>query len=474
MLELKKKTLEGTIWGAFERFSGQGIQFIVLIVMARLLTPKDYGLIGMVAIFTNIAQSLVDSGFSQALIRKQNRTNVDNSTTFYFNFVVAILIYACFYLIAPLVSDFYNEPELTALMRTISVVIIFNSLSVVQTALYTAKVDFKTQAKATISSAGISGVVGIYFAYRGNGAWALVYQQLTYASVNTILLWIFSSWTPSKVFSWKSFKELFSFGSRILGSGIINTLYRDSYQLVIGKFFAAESLGFYTRASHFAQFPSTNISGILQRVTFPVLCAVQDNREKLVDVYKKFIRVSTLIIFPLMMMLAGISNSMVSVVLGDKWQYTASLLIILCFSSMWYPVHHLNVNILQAIGRSDLTLKTEIYKKTVGIVILVTTLPFGIEAMCYGGILNSIVSLFINCYYVGKLLKYGFFQQMLDILPVLIISFFIFGVIYYIQYLIVNPLIHIIVGLIIGCTLCFTLCFILNIMAFKDIKSLIK
>ena len=425
---LKNKTIKGTLWGAIERFSGQGVQFLVLIVMARMLTPKDYGLVGILAVFVNIAQTLIDSGFSQALIRKQDRNEKDYATTFFFNIVVGLFVYILFYIISPFVSDFYNEPELKPLMRVLSFVVIINSFSVVQIALYTARVDFKTQSKATILAAITSGVVGIYSAYIGLNTWSLVYQQVSYAIVNTLLLWLYSKWKPIWSFSQKSFNDLFSFGSKILIGGLINTIYNNIYQLVIGKVFNTSILGYYTRGSHFAQFPSQNISGILQRVTYPILCELQGDTERLVNVYRKFIRVSTLIIFPIMMVLAGISRPMIMVVLGEKWSYAATLLCIICFSSMWYPIHHLNVNVLQAIGRSDLTLKIEVVKKIVGIIILIGTIPLGIEAICYGGILSSIICLVINSYYVGKLLGVGFVRQMCDVTPILLISLVTFAI----------------------------------------------
>ena len=336
---LKNKTIKGTLWGAIERFSGQGVQFLVLIVMARMLTPKDYGLVGILAVFVNIAQTLIDSGFSQALIRKQDRNEKDYATTFFFNIVVGLFVYILFYIISPFVSDFYNEPELKPLMRVLSFVVIINSFSVVQIALYTARVDFKTQSKATILAAITSGVVGIYSAYIGLNTWSLVYQQVSYAIVNTLLLWLYSKWKPIWSFSQKSFNDLFSFGSKILIGGLINTIYNNIYQLVIGKVFNTSILGYYTRGSHFAQFPSQNISGILQRVTYPILCELQGDTERLVNVYRKFIRVSTLIIFPIMMVLAGISRPMIMVVLGEKWSYAAAILIfIIAIIGLTWPI----------------------------------------------------------------------------------------------------------------------------------------
>ena len=268
---LKNKTVKGIVWSSIERFSVQGIQFLVMIVMARLLTPKDYGLVGMVAIFIAVAQSLVDSGFSQALIRKQNRTETDNSTVFYFNIVVGILLYLVLFAIAPLVADFYDSPELTALMRVICLSVVFNSFVVVQRALLTVNIDFKTQAKASLTAAVVSGVIGIGMAYSGFSYWSIVAQQLVNLGLNTLLLWIFTRWRPRWIYSWGSFRELFTFGSKLMVSGLLDVVYRNMYLLVIGKVFTASSLGYYTRAQQFAEFPSSNLTGIMQRVASKVL-----------------------------------------------------------------------------------------------------------------------------------------------------------------------------------------------------------
>lgn len=443
---IKKETIKGTFWASIERFSGQGIQFFVLIVMARLLSPSDYGLVGMVAVFTAISQTLIDGGFSQALIRKQNRTKIDDSTAFYFNILVGLLLYLILYILAPVAANFYNEPSLTGIMRGIGLTVIFNSLAIVQIAMYTSKVDFKTQSKATIISAVVSGIIGVLTAYCGYGAWALVYQQVSNSLLYCVLLWSYSHWLPQLIFSIKSFKELFSFGSKILCSSLLNTVYNNLYQLVIGKIFNASSLGYYSRASHFADFPSANISGILQRVTYPILCRLQDDDVKLAVVYRKFVRISAFIIFPLMMILAGVATPFISIVLGDKWLFCSHLLMILCFSRMWYPVHHLNVNLIQAKGRSDLTLKIEVYKKMIGIGALVLSAPFGLIAMCYAAILNSLISLYINTYYTGKLIHIGFFEQMRDVMPLTLLSFLAFFCAYSFSFITNNQYIYLFCG----------------------------
>lgn len=426
---LKNKTLKGTIWSSLERFSVQGIQFLVMIIMARILTPSDYGLVGMLAIFISIAQSLVDSGFSQALIRKQDRSEVDNSTVFYFNIAVGVLLYGILFFSAPLIAKFYDSEQLIVLTRVICLSVVINSLVVVQRAILTFKIDFKTQAKASFIGAVVSGVVGITMAYEGFGVWSIVAQQLVNQFTTAFLLWIFSHWRPVWAYSWKSFRELFNFGSKLAISGLLETIYRNLYLIVIGKFFKASDLGLYTRAQQFAEFPSSNATGIMQRVTYPVLCTIQDDDDRLRSVYRRFLRVSSFVIFPMMLGLAGVARPFVVIVLKEQWAFAGVLLQILCFAMMWYPVSAINLNLLQVKGRSDLFLRLEIYKKIIGVIVIAVTLPFGLIAMCYGSVAMSVLSVVINTYYTGKLINVGFIMQMRDLLPTMIYSVTMFLVI---------------------------------------------
>lgn len=419
---LKHKTLRGTVWSSIERFSVQGVAFIVMIIMARILTPDDYGLVAMLTIFIAISQSLVDSGFSNALIRKQDRDETDNSTVFYFNIGVGISLYLILFFCAPLIARFYDEPILTPITRVISLSVLINSFVVVQRALLTSVIDFKTQAKASMSAAIISGIVGISMAYIGFGVWSIVWYQLTNLSVNVILLWIFSKWRPRLLYSWQSFRELFGFGSKLAASGILDTLYNNIYLIVIGKVFSAADLGYYTRASQFAQFPSSNLSGIIQRVTYPVLCTIQDDTPRLKDVYRRFLRLSAFIVFPLMIGLAAVAKPLILILLKEQWSFSIILLQIICFSMMWYPIHAINLNLLQVKGRSDLFLRIEIIKKVMGVIILCITVPMGLIAMCVGGICSSLIALIINTHYTGKLIQVGFLTQMRDLLPTLVYS----------------------------------------------------
>ena len=471
---LKQKATKGVLWSAIERFSVQGVQFCIMIIMARLLTPNDYGLIGMLSIFLAVAQSLIDSGFSQALIRKQDRTEVDNSTIFYFNVVVSIILYLILFLFAPYIADFYNTPELCNITRVVCFGIIINSLAVVQRAILTIKIDFKTQAKISLIATLISGITGIILAYSGYGVWALVIQSLINSFLNTILLWVLSKWRPIKAYSWKSFKELFSFGSKLLTSGLIDTIYRNIYPIVIGKTFSASDLGYYTRAQHFSEFPSSNITGVLQRVTYPILCNIQNDDNKLRDVYRRFLKLSAFVIFPLMTGLAAVSHPFINLIIGSQWEYCAVLLQIICFNMMWYPIHSINLNLLQVKGRSDLFLRLEIIKKIIGITIIIISVPLGIEAMCYGGVVSSIVCLIINTYYTGKLINVGFFIQMRDILPTFILCIVMFILVLYTIHFISNITLQLLIVISIGMISYLGCSYIFKYAELQEILSILK
>ena len=390
MPSLKEKTVKGLMWSSIDRFSTQGIQFVFSILIARLLLPSDYGAVAMLNIFLAISQTFIDSGFSTALIRKLDRTEADFCTVFYFNIVVGLFFYAILWLTSPYIAAFYEIPLLEDITKVVALTFVFSSFSGIQNAKLSIAIDFQTKAKISL--------------------------------FRTVLLWIFVRWVPRLVFSWKSFKEMFSFGSKLLASGLLDTIYGNVYTLVIGKFFSSATLGFYGRAGSFVQFPSSNLTGVLQGVTFPVLCSIQNETERLVSAYKRFLRMSAFIIFPLMVGLAAVADPLVRILLTDKWEDTIYLLQILCFSSMWYPIHAINLSLLQVKGRSDFFLKLEIIKKIQGVIVLCVTLPMGIVAMCYGGIVSSLLCLVYNTYYTQKLIGYGYVAQMKDLLHILVHS----------------------------------------------------
>lgn len=471
---LKKDTTKGVFWSLIERFGTQGVQFLVMLVMARLLSPNDYGVVGLLVVFVSIAQAFVDGGFSQALIRKKDRTEIDNSTVFYFNIVVSVVIYLIFYLFAPYVSVFYNMPTLTPFMRVICLSIIINAFGVVQRALFNANIDFKAQAKASLIAIVISGAIGITLALRGFGPWALVWQQLSNLIVNTLFLWIYSEWRPLLAYSWKSFKELFSFGSKLLATSLLNAIYNNIQTIVIGKLYSAKSLGLYSRAAHFADLPSQQFTSVFMRVTFPVLCKVQDDMERLTSVYRRMLRVSAYIVFPLLIGMAAVAHPMIEVFIGKQWIECAYMLQIICFAEMWYPIHAINLDILQVSGRSDLFLKIEIYKKIVSLSLLALSAPFGIIAMCYSNLLSSLICLYINTYYSSKILGISLLSQLKDLFPTISLAIVMFAIVQIIIFFIPNVFVQLIVGIIVGVVVYVSLSYILRFQEFNELVSLRK
>lgn len=473
MSDLRNKTINGIVWSALEQFSVQGIQFILGIILARILLPSDYGIIGMLAIFIAISQSLTNAGFSSALIQKMNPTNNDYSTVFYFNFAISIVIYIILFLCAPIIAKFYNTPILLDLTKIVGLNIIISSFSIVQIAKLSKKLDFKTQAKASLSSVIISGLIGIYLAYNGYGVWSLVVQSLVRNLINSAMLWIVSKWIPSWTFSISSLKGLFKFGSRLLYASLLSTVFDNLYTLVIGKFYKADELGFYTRANQFQQLPSQNITSIIQRVTFPVLSSIQDDQDHLTKSYRKIIRFSAFIVFPLMLLLAVISEPMIRLVLTDKWIQSASYLQILCFAGLLYPIHSINLNILKVKGYSGLFLKLEIYKKILVVIILLFTYSFGIKAMLLGQVLLSILALGLNTYYTSNFIDYKILTQFKDLLSIFILALIASFIVYILNLLINSDLLKIVISLTSGFIIYCLLAYIFKFQEIQEVKSII-
>ena len=447
---LKNKTKKGLAWSMIERFATQGVQFLFGIILARLLSPDDYGIIAMPLVFLAIAQCIIDSGFSTALIRKPELTEDDLSTAFYFNIGIGILCYAVLFFSSPLIADFYHTPILSSLLKVTALAVLFNPLCAVQQAILTRKIDFKTQAIVSLSGAVVSGIVGLYMAYNGFGVWSLVFQQVGGYVMRTILLWILGKWKPKRKWSWESFHYLWGFGSKMLGSGLLDTIYNNIYPIVIGKYFSAQDLGNYTRAQQFSSLPSSNVTGVLQRVTFPVLSSIQNEDERLAKNYRKILKLSAFLVFPMMLMLSAIANPLVRILLTDKWIGCVILLQIVCFQMMWYPIHAINLNLLTVKGRSDLFFRLEIFKKIMGVCIMFITIPHGIIWMVSGGIVSSMLSLIINTYYTGKLINVGYFKQMGDLLPIFGVSFIMWLIVHAIISLSSNLYCQLVLGISLG------------------------
>lgn len=472
--ELKRKTATGLFWSSIDKFSNQGITFVFSIILARILVPKDYGVIAMLMVFTAVADLFVSSGFSSALIRKPELKEKDLSTAFYFNIFVGLFCYFILFLISPLVADFYKEPILSPLLKVVGLAVFFNSLSVVQRTQLTKKVDFKTQAKISLECTVLSGIIGIILAYKGFGVWALAVQNVLSSLINTLLLWIFSKWRPKTGFYKDSFLYLFGYGSKLLASGLLDTIYNNIYPIVIGKFFSPTQLGFFSRAQSFAALPSSNITSVLQRVTFPVLSLIQDDDKELKDKYRRLLCCSAFIIFPLMIGLAVLASPLVRLVLTSKWDGCVLYLQIISFAMMWYPIHAINLNLLQVKGRTDLFLRLEIIKKIIGVGIMCITIPFGITVMCIGMVVFSLIAVVVNTYYTGKIIHVGFFVQMGDLFPVLLNSLVMGGLVYFSVMFLESSIVKLLVGLVVGVAYYYISSFFLKFKELDDFMSIIK
>lgn len=474
MESLKQKTKSGLLWSSIERFSNQGVQFIFSIILARILLPSDYGIIAMLSIFFAVAQTFIDSGFSNALIRKPDRTEKDNSTAFYFNVIIGLVSYTVLFLIAPIVADFYKQPILSPILRVSALSVVFNSLCIVQQALLTIEVDFKSQAKITLTSSVITGVLGVFLAYKGYGVWALVFQGVASQFLRMILFWIITKWKPYEKFSKESFSYLFGYGSKLLASGLLETIYSNLYPIIIGKFFMPAQLGLFSRAQGLATLPSSNITGILQRVTFPILSLIQEDDERLRENYRKFLRMSAYIVFPLMMLFLSIASPLVRILLTSKWDDCVIYLQILCFAMMWHPIHAINLNLLQVKGRSDLFLRLEIIKKIIGVLIMIIAIPFGVKAMCYGLAGSSLISLCINIYYTGQLINLGYTKQFKDLFPILVNSLILAAIVYFSLSLLQSDWSKLIAGILIGCIYYIGISIVFKPQEWTEIKSLVR
>lgn len=448
--------------------------FALQIIMARMLTPADYGIVGMLAIFMALSQCFIDSGFSNALIRKTDRTEADYCTVFYFNFVIGIFAYICMYVSAPHIAEFYNSPLLIPITRVISINLFLSSLVVVHRAKLTINIDFKSQAKATLLAAALSGIVGVYMAYFDYGVWALVFQTITNSAFICIFFWIQLAWIPRHSFSYESFKDLFGYGSKLLISALLDNIFGNIYTIVIGKIFSAIDLGYYSRGEAFARFGTANLTAIIQRVSFPILSSIQNDDQRLSVIYRKYLRLSAFVIFPLAIGLAAVAEPFIELLIGKKWLDTVPLLQIMSFAYMWYPIHAINLNLLQVKGRSDLFLKLEVIKKILAIVVLYITLPYGIKALCVGQVASSLLSLIINTHYTKKLVNVGFYSQMRDLTPSFFMSISMGLIVFFLIDQVNNLVFKLLFGITAGVSYYLLIALISGSQNFHDLLGLIK
>ena len=471
---LKDKTVKGVGWSAIDNVAQYAVSFLVSIVLARLLSPDDYGLIGLTAVFTAVCTSLINGGFGSALIRKKNVTDDDYNTAFIVNFGMSLLLYIIIFFCAPAIAHFFNRTELVALTRVSSLGMSVGALALVQRTRLTKRIDFKTQTKITLVASIGSGVIGIVLAALGFGVWALVAQHLSSQILGTILLWFFNKWVPKLRFSKQSFRSLFGFGWKIMLSGLLDTVWKELYQVIVGKFYSPATLGQYTRAKQFSTLFSSNLTSVIQRVTYPVLSDIQDNQERMVAAYRRIIKTTMFVTAISMFFLGAISEPLLYCLIGPKWHDAAVYLPLICISGSLYPLHAINLNMLQVQGRSDLFLGLEIVKKIIALGPLFIGAFVGIMPMLYANLVTSVIAYFLNSYYSGKFLGYSSWKQIKDIAPDYGIALLIALSVWFLKYLPVSNWIILPVQIGVGVSMFFLLCKVMKIAEYEEVKSIVQ
>ncbi|ANU27613.1 lipopolysaccharide biosynthesis protein [Planococcus versutus] len=474
---LKKKTIGGLVWSFGDLIGNQGIQFVIQIVLARMLLPEHFGLIGMILVFIALSNSIVDSGFTQALIREKNASQTDYSTVFYFNFFISVLIYISLFFAAPAISRFFDEPQLVSIVRVLTIGIIINSFAIIPKAMFAKEVNFKAQAKINLSSSLLSGGFAIGLALTGFGVWSLVFRQLSMNAIQSLLFTLSKKWMPSLEFSFSSFGRLFGFGWKLLVSGLIDTFYTNVYFLIIGKQYSTKQLGFYTNASRFSEIVSQNLAATILRVTYPVLSSIQDEHERLAQSYKSITKLAAFLIFPVMVGMAAVGEPLVLLVFGDKWANMILYFQLLSIAGMMYPILALDLSIFQVKGRSDLYLKLEIINKVSLTILLVLAIVFdlGVIGLIGAAILNTYIEFFVNSHFSKQVIPYPAREKLNDLLPVYVLSFLMGGVVWTFGSLLdTNLLIQLLLQVTVGSVFYVVTCRLANIKELKTVYGLIK
>lgn len=462
------------IWRFAERCGAQLVTFIVSIVLARILAPEDYGTIALVTVFTTILQVFVDSGLGTALIQKKNADDLDFSSVFYFNCVVCLVLYAAMFMAAPVIAKFYGDVTLTPIIRVISLTIVISGVKGIQQAYVSKNMLFKRFFFSTIGGTIFSAFIGIGLAKAGYGVWALVAQQLSNATVDTVILWITVRWRPRKNFSWERLKGLLSFGWKLLVSSLLDTCYNNLRNLIIGKMYSPSDLAFYNQGDKFPKLIVTNINTSIDSVLLPTMSSAQDDRERVKNMTRRAIKTSTYVMAPLMMGLAFCATPIVKLVLTDKWLPCVPFLRIFCITYMFWPVHTANLNAINAMGRSDWFLRLEIIKKIMGMAILLSTMWFGVMAMAYSLLLSSVLSQIINSWPNRKLLGYGYLEQVRDFAPGILLAVAMGICVYLIGYISLPTIVTLGIQILAGATFYIGISAILKLEEFEYLLGMIK
>jgi O-antigen/teichoic acid export membrane protein len=471
---LKKKTTSGMGWSLADNFANQGILFLVGIILARILSPKDYGIIGIITIFLMLFNSLIDSGFSTALIRKVNADNRDYNTVFIFNLTFSLVLYILLYFIAPSISLFFKQPEVTPLLRVMGIILIINAFAIIQRTILIKKIDFKTQTKISVISSIISGGIGITMAYGNKGVWSLAGQQISINLITTLLLWYYSrAWKPAFEFSVQRFKEFFTFGWKIMIDGIIVSLWNDIYKIIIGKYYSTETLGQFTRANQFRNMTSRNFTAIIQRVSYPTLCSIQDDDIKLKIVFRKIVKTSSLFTFITMLVMSAVAHALIVTLIGEKWLPAVAFLQIITFSGLWKTLQALNKNMLKVKGFTGLLLKIELLTKVIALVPILLGIFISIYWMLWGSVVANLITYIIFAYYAGRLINYPLKEQLLDTLPILAISFFVGSIVWVFSFLAFHSLIVLLIQVSVAAIITILTCELLKREEYFELKSIV-
>lgn len=441
--------------------------------MARLLSPEDYGITALPAVFMAVAGIFTGAGFGTAMVRKPELTEEDLATSFYYSTAVGVVIYIILFFTSPWIADFYNVPVLTPLIRVTALGFIYGPLGAPQAIILTRRLDFKTPTKISIVCKILSGVLGIGLAFYGYGVWALALSSMCAGVLGLLINWYVVRWYPKTRWSHESFKYLWRFGNKLMVSQLLDSIYSNISPILIGKYYSPSDLGVYNRAQNYADIPSKNIQGVISNVTYPILTKVQ-NDDILAHNYRRMLKVTAFVVFPMMMLLAGLARPLILIMITAKWEACIILLQIICFSMMWYPIHAINLNLLLVKGRSDLFLRLEIIKKVYGVVILAATLPFGLVVFCLGGVFSNIFGLLVNTYYTGKLINCGFLQQMKDLSQILMSSVVAFAVSFGTTLVIPNLWAQLIIGGICGAGIYLGIAYLFKMKELEDVKYMLK
>lgn len=471
---LKFKTKKSLYWQFLNQFGNTGLQFVITTILARLLTPEDYGITALPVIFLAVAQCIVESGFGAALIRKPDLSEKDLSTAFYYSITVGVFLYLGLFFASPFIADFYKAPILTSILRVTALGLLISPVASVQRIQLNRNLEFKTLTKISLTCRITTGVIALIIAFSGYGIWALVIPQVVSSLLNIVLLYYFVRWLPREHWSKESFKYLWGFGSKLLFSYLIGTIYENIYLLIIGKIFSPAQLGIWNRAQSYANLPSKQATNVLQSVTFPVLSKIQDDEEKLAYNYRRILRVSAFVVFPVMLLLTAFAEPFIIILITDKWLDCVPFLKIMSVAMMLYPIHAINLNLLQVKGRSDLFLRLEIIKKIMGIVILCITIPLGLVPMACGMLVSSFLCLFVNTYYTGKLIHVGMLRQTLDIAPILGISCLMYFAAHFCTKIFSNLYVQVSVGGIVASILYLGIAIALKRDELNDLKYMLK